>query len=1006
MSMKGLSLLFMGSLMMMMMMMMVDGFTIPSSYPKIRHESSSPSFVLSMDNNNILSESDDEFAIPPQVFATGYSSKPELVEAIDEAVKQAKQNLPNNAGMIDLAFVTISSLYDAQVSPTMVVPTVLASSENTIQNVIGCSTGGIISSRPFIENDEKQRECIPLETEGLPGVSITLCQLPDVNVQLFHLEGEDVPDDVGRIPTSSWKQSVGLSNFSNDNDDKGDEIFVLIPSPSFQTDMNDFLAGLQYNFPSSTTLGGMASTVSSLSRSRLFCYSTDDSNSLKEYAYMDGCVGVALKGDIQVKVSIAQGAKPVGGIYRVVSGQDSTISAIQLDETATSLEKDAMMTNEQDDDEEDDDDEDELDEFQLEEREYQKKQMAQAYAKAVIPKPVLAEANYLMKSLSDDDRAFMSRALLVGLERGGALGQSPSQLIRLAQGKGHSFTVHQVASAGMKDGSVTLPLGSVSIERGARLRFFVREGNFAKKELEALWTGYKKQIFEETFLQNNNNDNDDADDGSNSKKMFTPTGCLLLTTLDRGVKLFGGKSGYESTLVSDFLPSVPSISGFFSNGVIGKLDQMMTTSTDENNNNEIAMVHGSASCFALFGSKSGRPVYSPSQAAAAAKRRLEKAALNKNAGGDAETDEDDQASAVVRAIVEDEDSPAAPRQEDGELVLKRREVHSGRALTVSTVEWSVAEKTAKPTSVLEGFMWEKETEVDRLRERVPLANLVSQCKLYLVDPSKPKPRDWIGPIIQSKKNQDFVIIPECKRVEPTSGSLRKRYNLSKLVKQLTTAGAPAISVNCDAILYGGKLEDVTVAREASASAALAASDDSDDGVISPPILASDLILYPYQLYKLRLAGADAANLQVAALEDKDLLYMTKIATSLQMQLVACVTSDVQIERVGKLSVNNSIKALVVSNRDMETFALDETGEQALKLLRGDAIKEFRSKHPDVLILVEGRVGMVDVEQDGGSSYLQVIKEAGASGAIVGSGLAYKKEEDGGIALKALLADLE
>ena len=91
---------------------------------------------------------------------------------------------------------------------------------------------------------------------------------------------------------------------------------------------------------------------------------------------------------------------------------------------------------------------------------------------------------------------------------------------------------------------------------------------------------------------------------------------------------------------------------------------------------------------------------------------------------------------------------------------------------------------------------------------------------------------------------------------------------------------------------------------------------------------------------------------------------------------------------------------------METFALDETGEPALKPLRGNAIKEFRAKLPDVLMFVEGGVGVVNGEKDTGSSYGQVIKEAGACGAIVGSGLAHKKEEDGGLALKALLADLE
>ena len=36
----------------------------------------------------------------------------------------------------------------------------------------------------------------------------------------------------------------------------------------------------------------------------------------------------------------------------------------------------------------------------------------------------------------------------------------------------------------MKDGSVTFPLGSVDVREGARCRFFVRDGDFAKKEGE------------------------------------------------------------------------------------------------------------------------------------------------------------------------------------------------------------------------------------------------------------------------------------------------------------------------------------------------------------------------------------------------------------------------------------------------------------------------------------------------------------------------------------------
>ena len=56
-------------------------------------------------------------------------------------------------------------------------------------------------------------------------------------------------------------------------------------------------------------------------------------------------------------------------------------------------------------------------------------------------------------------------------------------------------------------------------------------------------------------------------------------------------------------------------------------------------------------------------------------------------------------------------------------------------------------------------MWEKETEVDRQRERIPLANLLSNTKTAMMDPTKPKPRDWIGSVKQAGADGNFVIIP-------------------------------------------------------------------------------------------------------------------------------------------------------------------------------------------------------------------------------------------------------
>jgi small ligand-binding sensory domain FIST len=357
---------------------------------------------------------------------------------------------------------------------------------------------------------------------------------------------------------------------------------MVLPSPAFQNDLDDLLQGLQTIFPQSKTFGAIASTVSSLSRARLFRYDSSEPQCMQTLG--EGCVGVAMTGDIDAKTMVAQGTKPVGGIYKIIKSTGSTINAIVLDEAATELERESREA-EGDDHLDNDDDDDDDDDNNSEDASDAKSKMAAAYAKASIPKPTLAEANFLMRSLSDDDQAFMRKALLIGLERGGSVGRTPNELARLRAGQGHRFEVKQVASAGMKDGSITLPLGSVDVQPGTRMRFFVRESKFARKEVEALWMGYKKRVLTESFNME-----------KDSKPSFQPTGCFVLPTLDRGSKFFKGKTpGFESGSAATFLPDINAISGFFSNGVIMKLD--------EDDPAEVcASTHGSASGYVLFGS--------------------------------------------------------------------------------------------------------------------------------------------------------------------------------------------------------------------------------------------------------------------------------------------------------------------------------------------------------------------------------------------------------------------
>ncbi len=234
--------------------------------------------------------------------------------------------------------------------------------------------------------------------------------LPYVEVKTFHVSKNYVLEfdrELTQMKNASqgWKQEVGLAGLGEDESAKVEDelIFMLIPLPAFQANLDDFLRGLQFDFPQGQTFGGIAFTVSLLSRARIFDYFAKSAGGNEggggaslvpdNGVYRDGCVGVALKGDIRIDTMVAQNAEP---------GRQRRPHA---------------------------------------------KLMAE-YAKAHISKPPLAEANFVMKALSDDDQALMRGALLIGLERRGGVGSTPKKLARLAKGEGHCFTVRQVASAG------------------------------------------------------------------------------------------------------------------------------------------------------------------------------------------------------------------------------------------------------------------------------------------------------------------------------------------------------------------------------------------------------------------------------------------------------------------------------------------------------------------------------------------------------------------------------
>lgn len=204
--------------------------------------------------------------------------KVDLVEALETCSREIKAQLGEKP--VHLAFGFISSHFRDQYHR---VPE-LIKEFLAPQTFIGCSAGGLIGGGREIEQERS--------------VTLTCAHLPGVEVEGFHLIDEKLPDL--DAPQESWQKLVGV------NPDKK-PAFVMIPDPfSFATDV--LVQGLDFAFPGSAKIGGLASGAFSSGENGLF---------LNDKVYNDGLVGLSLNGNVVVDTVVAQGCKPVGKTYTI-----------------------------------------------------------------------------------------------------------------------------------------------------------------------------------------------------------------------------------------------------------------------------------------------------------------------------------------------------------------------------------------------------------------------------------------------------------------------------------------------------------------------------------------------------------------------------------------------------------------------------------------------------------------------------------------------------------------
>lgn len=144
------------------------------------------------------------------------------------------------------------------------------------------------------------------------------------------------------------------------------------------------------------------------------------------------------------------------------------------------------------------------------------------------------------------------------------------------------------------------------------------------------------------------------------------------------------------------------------------------------------------------------------------------------------------------------------------------------------------------------------------------------------------------------------IIAEFKRRSPSKGMIRGDANVIDIAQSYEAGGAAGISVLTEEDYFAGSLDDL---RQVKATVKL-------------PVLRKDFVFDEYQVYESAAAGADAILLIVAALDDRALSHLRRLAEDeLGMDALVEVHTSDELKR----AVACGAKLIGVNNRDLRTF---------------------------------------------------------------------------------------
>ncbi|MGA1285352.1 MAG: FIST signal transduction protein [Prochlorothrix sp.] len=232
-------------------------------------------------------------------WSNALSTHPSLEAALNEVIDRAGQDLQ---GKPDLGLLFVSSAFASEYSRVMP----LLRQKLELPYLLGCGGGGIIG-RDALGGVQ--------EVEEAAAISLSLARLPEVTIEPFWVQDEDLPD-----PDSSpqaWMDCLGLSAPASPEEQV---YFVLMVDP-YSVRSDELLQGLDFAYPGAVKVGGLASGRPQQREGGLF---------FQDRYCGEGTIGIALRGKICLKTIVAQGCRPIGSVLRVTEAKRNVLTQVQV----------------------------------------------------------------------------------------------------------------------------------------------------------------------------------------------------------------------------------------------------------------------------------------------------------------------------------------------------------------------------------------------------------------------------------------------------------------------------------------------------------------------------------------------------------------------------------------------------------------------------------------------------------------------------------------------------